>query len=64
MGKVLTMGSPGRWLVAHQLKLMLAYVALNYDIQHIGQRPPNFVFGDSFIPLPTTTMKVRRRKHV
>ena len=62
--KVLTMGSPGRWLVAHQLKLMLAYVALNYDIQHIGQRPMNFVFGDSLIPSPTATMKVRRRKHV
>ena len=62
--KALTMGSPGRWLVAHQLKLMLAYVALNYDIQHIGKRPLNFVFGDSIIPSPTATMKVRRRKHV
>lgn len=60
----LMMGSPGRWLVAHQLKLMLAYVALNYDIQHIGKRPVNFVFGDSIIPSPTATMKVRRRKHV
>ena len=64
LGKVLMMGSPGRWLVAHQLKLMLAYVALNYDIQHIEQRPLNFVFGDSFIPSPTATMKVRRRKNV
>ena len=56
--------SPGRWLVAHQLKLMLAYVTLNYDIQYLAQRPVNYVFGDSIIPPPTATMKVRRRKHV
>lgn len=55
--------SPGRWLVAHQLKLMLAYVTLNYDIQYIAQRPVNRVFGDSIIPSPTATMMVRRRKH-
>ena len=54
--------SPGRWLVAHQLKLMLAYVTLNYDIQYIAQRPVNQVFGDSLIPSHTATMTVRRRK--
>ena len=64
MDELLTARSPGRWLVAHQLKLMLAYVTLNYDIQHISQRPSNFVFGDSIIPSPTSTMKVRRRKNV
>lgn len=54
--------SPGRWLAAHQLKLMLAYVVLNYDIQYMAQRPENFVFGDSLIPSQTASMKVRRRK--
>ena len=43
---------------------MLAYVALDYDIQHIGQCPLNVVFGDSFIPSPTKTMKVRGRNLV
>lgn len=61
--RVLIVGSPGRWLVAHQLKLMLAYVTLNYDIQYMAQRPVNQVFGDSIIPSPTATMMVRRRKH-
>ena len=55
-------GSPGRWLVAHQLKLMLAYVTLNYDIKHINERPVNRVFGDSIIQPHTATMIVRRRK--
>lgn len=63
MRTVLTIGSPGRWLVAHQLKLMLAYVSLNYDIQYIAQRPMNQVFGDSIIPSRTATMMVRRRSH-
>ena len=55
--------SPGRWLAAHQLKLMLAYVTMNYDIQHIAQRPSNYVFGGAIIPSDTATMIVRRRKH-
>ena len=60
---VLMASSPGRWLAAHQLKLMLAYVAMNYDIQHMALRPVNFVLGDAIIPSDTATMMVRRRKH-
>ena len=63
-GSMLTICSPGRWLVAHQMKLMLAYIVLNYDIQYMAQRPKNFVFGDTIIPPPYATMKVRRRKQV
>ena len=58
------MGSPGRWLVAHQFKLMLAYVTLHYDIEHVPQRPVNFIFGDSIIPSRSAKMRVRRRKNV
>ena len=54
--------SPGRWLVAHQLKLLLAYIVLNYDIQHVAERPTNIVFGDSIVPRPSAKMTVRRRK--
>ena len=46
------------------MKLMLAYIILNYDIQHMAQRPANFVFGDTLVPSPSATMKVRRRKHI
>lgn len=62
LSDMLMAGSPGRWLVAHQLKLMLAYVTLDYDIQYIAKRLVNRNFGDSIIPSPTATMTVRRRK--
>ena len=61
---MLTICSPGRWLVAHQMKLMLAYIVLNYDVQHIAQRPANVVFGDTLVPSRSATMKVRRRKQI
>lgn len=60
---VLMASSPGRWLAAHQLKLMLAYVTINYDIQHMAQRASNYVLGDAIIPSDTAIMIVRRRKH-
>ena len=60
---VLMASSPGRWLAAHQLKLMLAYMSVNYEIQHMAQRPANWVLGDVLIPSDTATMMVRRRKH-
>ena len=55
--------SPGRWLAAHQLKLMFAYMSASYEIQGMGPRPANWVFGDALIPSSTATMIVRRRKH-
>ena len=58
----LTTASPGRWFVAHQLKLLLAYIALNYDMQPLESRPPNRIFGDSIVPSSTATISVRRRK--
>lgn len=53
--------SPGRWFVAHQLKLLLAYVALNYDVQPLEKRPLNRIFGDSIVPSQKATISVRRR---
>ncbi|KAL8797974.1 MAG: hypothetical protein Q9182_007066 [Xanthomendoza sp. 2 TL-2023] len=53
---------PGRWFAGHILQLMVAYITLNYDIQPLGHRPVNLVFGDSIFPPRGTTIKVRRRK--
>lgn len=63
-GAPLTPASPGRWFVAHQLKLLLAYVALNYDVQPLEKRPLNRIFGDSILPSQSATISVRRRKRV
>ena len=60
---MLMASSPGRWIASNQLKLMLAYMSMNYEIQHKGQRPVNWVLGDAIVPPETATMMVRRRKH-
>ena len=61
-GAPLTPASPGRWFVAHQLKLLLAYVALNYDVQPLKKRPLNRIFGESIVPSQSGTISVRMRK--
>ncbi|KAI1462366.1 cytochrome P450 [Annulohypoxylon moriforme] len=53
---------PGRFFAASELKLMLAYIILNYDIQIQEKRPENFWFGMNRIPPMKATIKVRRRK--
>ncbi|MCJ1423252.1 hypothetical protein MMC29_001134 [Sticta canariensis] len=53
---------PGRWLASHLLKLMLAYVVLNYDIQPLDKRPADILFADQMVPSRNTIIKVRRRK--
>ena len=60
---MLTMSSPGRWLVSQMLKLLLAYITLNYDVNPFDKRPANTVFGDTNIPPMSARIKVRRRKH-
>jgi len=52
---------PGRWLVALQLKLLLAYIVSHYDFDPIHSRPPNWTFGQHIIPR-AVNVKVRRRK--
>lgn len=54
--------SPGRWFVAHQMKILLAYVVTHYDIEPLDHRPLNRVIGDSVIPPQNVSIKVRRRK--
>lgn len=56
--------SPGRWLVAQILKLLIAYITLHYDIQPLEERPLNTIFGDTNIPSMSATIRVRRRKAV
>ena len=44
------------------MKITVAYIALNYEIQPIQDRPPNLIIGDLIIPPRNATIKVRRRK--
>lgn len=53
---------PGRFLVSHELKLLLAYASMFYEIEALDTRPPNSWFGQHVIPPMKATIRVRRRK--
>ncbi|RDW79914.1 hypothetical protein BP6252_04552 [Coleophoma cylindrospora] len=52
---------PGRFFAAQQLKLTLAYIILNYEIQPIAKRPENQWFVGSIGPPMSEKVRVRRR---
>uniref|UniRef100_A0A0W0EXB6 Cytochrome p450 n=2 Tax=Moniliophthora roreri TaxID=221103 RepID=A0A0W0EXB6_MONRR len=52
---------PGRHFAANELKLILAHLVMNYEIQPMATRPPNTPLGDVNIPPLKATMKIRRR---
>ncbi|GAW17465.1 hypothetical protein ANO14919_069220 [Xylariales sp. No.14919] len=53
---------PGRWFAVLMLKMITAYIVLNYDIESTGPIPPTRVIGDSTLPRRSATIRVRRRK--
>ena len=53
---------PGRFFAANELKLLLAYMALNYDIKPIAVRPPQKWMGDTVLPPMKATISIKRRK--
>lgn len=52
---------PGRFLVQHELKMMLAYIVMNYEVPNLPERPPNQWLGISIIPPSKAKIRVRRR---
>lgn len=54
--------SPGRFFAAQQLKLVLAHIAMNYEIRPIDTRPPNRWFAGSAGPPLEATIMIRRRE--
>ena len=53
---------PGRFFVALEMKLILAYIAMNYEIEPLKNRPPNTWFGLNAVPSMKATIKVRRKE--
>ncbi|TID17437.1 hypothetical protein E2P81_ATG08009 [Venturia nashicola] len=53
---------PGRFMVAHELKMLLAYATMFYEIEPLETRPPNTWFGQHVIPPMKQTIRVRRRR--
>ncbi|KAK3715252.1 hypothetical protein LTR37_007219 [Vermiconidia calcicola] len=52
---------PGRFVAAYELKLIIAYIAMHYDIEPLKLRPENAKFSD-FSVGNMHTLRVRRRK--
>ncbi|GBE89843.1 Ent-kaurene oxidase [Sparassis crispa] len=57
---------PGRFFAANELKVTLAYVALNYDVkfEHEGERPKNVWISTTVLPAPNAKVMFRKRQSV
>ncbi|KAH9895701.1 cytochrome P450 [Cubamyces lactineus] len=55
---------PGRFFAANELKAMLAYIALNFDMKldGDGRRPENIYWGPTVIPSPDARVLFRKRQ--
>ena len=53
---------PGRFFVAFEMKLILAYIVMNYEIEPLKERPPNTWFGQNIFPSTKATIRVRRKE--
>lgn len=56
--------SPGRFFAVNELKAMMAYVLLNYDVklEKEGIRPSNIYKGIRLLPNPTAKLMFKKRK--
>lgn len=52
---------PGRFFVAHELKMLVAYLLLNYDLKPLDERPPPSCIGRTMIPPTKSTMELKRK---
>ena len=55
---------PGRFFASDMLKLLLAYIFLNYDIEPLKERPMGLHIGDQVLPPMKACIRVRRRSPV
>lgn len=53
---------PGRFFAANELKLLLAYMVMNYDIEPLKERPGNTWVGTTMLPPTKACINVRRRE--
>jgi hypothetical protein len=60
---MLTLHSPGRFFVSHELKMIFAHLLLDYDFKPLAEKPKKFWVVRYQVPAPAT-VQVRRRKSV
>lgn len=63
---IVVLFSPGRFFAANELKAMMAYLVMHYDVR-LGdgetERPKDIEFGVHIIPNPDAKVMFRRRHH-
>ncbi|KAF5548965.1 ent-kaurene oxidase [Fusarium mexicanum] len=52
---------PGRFLGSHVMKVVLAYLVMNYDVDFGHEEPPMKTMWEYRIPRESTAIKIRRR---
>ncbi|KAB8228447.1 cytochrome P450 [Aspergillus alliaceus] len=52
---------PGRFFVSYHLKMPIAYMLLNYEVEPLPQRPLNQSFGQASLPPPNLRIRVKRK---
>lgn len=53
---------PGRFFASQEMKLMLAHIVMEYDIEVVGgERPPNMLMNGACIPSQTAQLRVKLR---
>lgn len=53
---------PGRFFGAAKVKLMLAHILMDYDIEKLDERPPNVYLGLNILPPVKAKVRIRRRE--
>lgn len=53
--------SPGRFFVQAELKMIIAYLVLNYDVKPLAKRPANKWIGSAVVPPDKETVWVKRK---
>lgn len=52
---------PGRWNAVQMMKLALAYIVTNYDVEQLSERPMNQPLLNVLLPPTKATIMIRRR---
>lgn len=55
---------PGRFFASNEIKMMLAYMLLNYDIEHLTERPHNTWIVQNRIPPMKARLRIKRISRV
>ncbi|PKY04920.1 putative P450 monooxygenase [Aspergillus campestris IBT 28561] len=52
---------PGRFFVVYELKMLLAFMLLNYEVEPLSQRPQNKWIGGNVVPPSELSIRVKRK---